>query len=67
MGSVSEVFTYCPGCDSRILPGQAVVSVGDEDPDRDLWHVGCRKIWEYDEMLGAKMDAATKALYEEKK
>lgn len=32
-------FTYCPGCDTRIFPGQGVIGV-----DVELWHVGCRRV-----------------------
>lgn len=49
------VYTFCPYCDSRILPGQAVVGVKDEDPARMLWHTRCREMWEYDEKLAESM------------
>lgn len=35
----ADRFTYCPGCDGRVHPGQLVVGVGDE-----LWHQSCRAI-----------------------
>ena len=47
---MSDSYTCCPGCDCRILPGQAVVGVsvddGSEFGENELWHIGCRKTWE---------------------
>jgi len=54
-----ERYTFCPGCDSRILPGQDVVGVDDPDPDRCLWHRRCRSIKEYDDRLARKMKGST--------
>jgi hypothetical protein len=58
--AMSDRFTFCPYCDSRISPGQDVVGVDDPDPDRSLWHRSCRKMWERDEKLGEVMSKASK-------
>lgn len=48
--------TFCGYCDIRIQPGSEVVGVEDPDPSRALWHAACRKMWQYDQELAAKMD-----------
>lgn len=61
----TDRFTFCPGCDSRIVPGQEVVGVpaddGSETGDSELWHVGCRKTWEYDQGLAKTMSGEAKS------
>jgi hypothetical protein len=47
--------TYCPYCDSRIVPGQSVVGVDDENPDNTLWHTRCREMWQHDQKLAETM------------
>lgn len=63
-----EKFTFCPGCDSRIVPGQDVVGVseidGSESGDSTLWHAGCRKTWEYDQRIALAMSSKTEELFE---
>jgi hypothetical protein len=49
-------YTCCPYCNQRINPGANVVAVDDPDPFRSLWHGHCRKMWEYDQRLAAKME-----------
>jgi hypothetical protein len=54
---MSERYVYCPYCDSRVMPGQAVVHVDDEDPWRELWHTRCREMWDGDQRLAKAMDS----------
>jgi hypothetical protein len=35
-------YTYCPGCDMRIVPGQEVEYAPHYDPWQTLWHRDCR-------------------------
>lgn len=36
-----ERFVYCPFCRRRILPGQDVINVDNEDPFQALAHTSC--------------------------
>jgi hypothetical protein len=54
-------WVHCPYCDQRINPGQLVVHVDDDDPWKELWHQGCREMWDYDQKLASAMASAATA------
>jgi len=54
--------TYCPYCDSKILPGKSVIGVDHEDPFRSLWHTECRSIWWNKQDKQDHVDALAKAM-----
>lgn len=48
--------TFCPYCDGRIMPGQAVTALSGE-----LEHLGCAKMRAYDNRLAEGMSGGSKA------
>lgn len=66
---MSEQYTYCPGCDCRVLPGQSVVGVtvddGTEWGASELWHSGCRKKWESERHVEHAADIKARELFED--